>query len=171
MSRLPVRSRCLAAAFLLAAGLPVAAQQPAQRMQAQGQAEDVRYDHAQVLRVEPVYQTLNATRMEERCRTPGGIVVIEPQGAERGRFGRFVDAVRDALGSDSGQPRSVAARPSDASDCQMVQVEREFRRPIAYDVDYVYKGAKYRSRLPVDPGNRLRIRISVTPVVSPVEEQ
>jgi uncharacterized protein YcfJ len=65
----------------------------------------------------------------------------------------------------------VAARPADASDCEMVQVEREFRRPIAYDVDYVYKGAKYRSRLPYDPGNRLRIRISVTPVVSAVAEQ
>ena len=41
----------------------------------------------------------------------------------------------------------------------MVPVEREFRRPIAYDVDYVYKGFKYRSRLavrsrqpPADPG-------------------
>ena len=36
----------------------------------------------------------------------------------------------------------------------MVPVEREFRRLIAYDVDYVYKGDKYRSRLPYDPGNR-----------------
>ena len=30
----------------------------------------------------------------------------------------------------------------------MVTVEREFRRPIAFDVDYMYKGMKYRSRLP-----------------------
>ena len=37
---------------------------------------------------------------------------------------------------------------------------------IAYDVDYVYRGSKYRSRLAEDPGNRLRIRIGVTPVVS-----
>ena len=29
--------------------------------------------------------------------------------------------------------------------------------PIAYDVDYMYKGMKYRSRLPDDPGNRLRV--------------
>lgn len=169
MSRPTALSRCLAAAFLLAAGLPVAAQQPERRNVAQG--EDVRFDHAEVIRVEPVFQTLTATRMEERCRTPGGIVVVEPQGAERGRFGRFVDAVRGALGSDGGQPRSVSARPADASDCQMVRVEREFRRPVAYDVDYVYKGAKYRSRLPEDPGNRLRIRFSVAPVVSPAADQ
>lgn len=169
MPRIPSPTRFLVLAVLLAAGLPLAAQQPAPRPQAQ--AEDVRYDHAQVLRVEPVYQTLNATRMEERCRTPGGMVVVEPRGGERGRFGRFVDVVRDVLGSDGGQPRSVAARPADASDCEMVQVEREFRRPIAYDVDYVYKGAKYRSRLADDPGNRLRIRVSVTPAVSTVAEQ
>ncbi|MNU07500.1 hypothetical protein D3C72_2531200 [compost metagenome] len=46
-------------------------------------------------------------------------------------------------------------------------VGREFRRPIAYDVDYVYKGTKYRSRLPEDPGNRLKIRVSITPWVGP----
>ena len=49
----------------------------------------------------------------------------------------------------------------------MVSVQREFRRPIAFDVDYMYKGMKYRSRLPHDPGNRLRIRVSVTPWVAP----
>ena len=52
--------------------------------------------------------------------------------------------------------------------CRSVPVEREFRRPIAYDVDYVYKGTKYRSRLAEDPGNRLRIRISVMPYVPTV---
>ena len=49
------------------------------------------------------------------------------------------------------------------SNCRLVQVGREFQRPIAYDVDYVYKGTKYRSRLAEDPGNRLRVRVSVTP--------
>ena len=53
----------------------------------------------------------------------------------------------------------------------MVTVEREFRRPIAFDVDYMYKGMKYRSRLPHDPGNRLRIRVSVTPYVPAADER
>jgi hypothetical protein len=57
--------------------------------------------------------------------------------------------------------KAEPARPS----CRMVPVEREFRRPIAYDVDYVYKGFKYRSRLAEDPGNRLRIRVSVMPYI------
>jgi uncharacterized protein YcfJ len=156
---------CLA--VLPAAGL---AQQAAQRSVIQ--TEDVRYDHAQVIRARPVYQTLNATRMEERCRTPDGVVVVEPAGAEKGRFERFVEAVRGVLTGDaaSNEPRTVAARPANAAGCEMVQVERQFRRPIAYDVDYVYKGEKYRSRLPEDPGNLLRVRVSVTPVVGAVDE-
>ncbi|HET8819887.1 MAG TPA: hypothetical protein VFM73_10140 [Xanthomonadaceae bacterium] len=131
------------------------------------QVENVRMDYAQVMRVRPVYQTLHATRMEQRCKTPGGVVVVEPKDGEKGRFERFVDAVRDVLSPDE-VPRTVDAVPRDAIDCDVVRVEREFRRAIAYDVDYVYKGAKYRSRLPHDPGNHLRVRVSVTPVVGPV---
>ncbi|KAG0762855.1 hypothetical protein G6F63_016594 [Rhizopus arrhizus] len=33
-------------------------------------------------------------------------------------------------------------------DCRIVPVGREFRRPIAYDVDYVYKGTKSGCRSP-----------------------
>ena len=132
------------------------------------QVENVRLDYAQVMRVRPVFQTLHATRMEQRCKTPGGIVVVEPRDGEPGRFERFVDAVRDVLSPDE-IPETVDAVPADAIDCDVVQVEREFRRAIAYDVDYVYKGAKYRSRLPHDPGNHLRVRVSVTPVVGPAE--
>ena len=131
------------------------------------QVENVRMDYAQVMRVRPVYQTLHATRMEQRCKTPRGIVVVEPKDGEKGRFERFVDAVRDVLSPDE-IPRTVDAVPADAIDCDVVQVEREFRRAIAYDVDYVYKGAKYRSRLPHDPGNHVRVRVSVTPLVGPV---
>ena len=45
----------------------------------------------------------------------------------------------------------------------MTPVVREYRRPIAYDVDYIYKGSKFRTRLAEDPGNRLRVRVSITP--------
>ena len=44
-------------------------------------------------------------------------------------------------------------------------LDRQFQRPIAYDVDYVVRGVKYRSRLPQDPGNRLRVKVAVTPMV------
>jgi uncharacterized protein YcfJ len=118
------------------------------------QQENVRYAYAQVLRVSPVYQTLTATRMEERCDQ-------SPARADAdSRLTRMVGAVRGAL------VREDQISDADPGNCRAVPVSREFHRPIAYDVDYVYQGAKYRSRLPDDPGNRLRIRIGVTPVVS-----
>ena len=112
------------------------------------QQENVRFDYAQVLRVTPVYQTLTATRIEQRC---------EPAKADS-RLSRAVGAIKDALRREEANGEN--------GNCKPVPVEREFRRPIAYDVDYVYKGAKFRSRLAEDPGNRLRIRIAITPAAA-----
>lgn len=120
------------------------------------QAENVRYAYAQVMHVSPVYQTLTATRIEQQCdQSPRPDVPAT-------RLSRAIGAVKDVLGAEPppATPPPVA--------CRSVAVAREFRRPIAYDVDYVYKGAKFRSRLPVDPGNRLRIRVGVTPMVTGV---
>lgn len=131
------------------------------------QTENVRVEYAQVLRAEPVYQTLRATSMVERCEQSTLV-----QGGEEPRRGiaRVVGAVKDVLTpgkDDTPDDEIVLPADSAAEGCRMVPVEREFRRPIAFDVDYVHKGVKYRSRLPYDPGNRLRVRVSVTPVVPP----
>ena len=47
--------------------------------------------------------------------------------------------------------------------CRTVPVVYQERRLVGYDVEYVYKGEKYMSRLAADPGSRLRIRIAVVP--------
>ncbi|MBD7986985.1 hypothetical protein H9645_02950 [Luteimonas sp. Sa2BVA3] len=122
------------------------------------QAENVRYEYAQVLRAEPVYQTLRATSMVERCEQSS--MVSPEEDEERRGLSRVVGAVRDVLTPGRGDQVEDGDE-----DCRMVPVEREFRRPIAYDVDYVVRGVKYRSRLPNDPGNRLRVKVAVTPVV------
>jgi len=128
------------------------------------QGENVRLDYAHVLKVEPVYQTLRASRTEMRCEDAEPVATPAAE-EDPGRWSRLVSSVRNAFG-DEEQPSpppapSAPLRP----ECRVVPVEREFRRPIAYDVDYVYKGMKYRSRLAEDPGNRLRIRVSVMPHV------
>ena len=123
--------------------------------------ENVRLDYAQVLAVEPVYQTLKASRTEMKCEEVQAPKPPPPQ--DEGRWSKIFDSVKGVFTRDP-EPEArppVAIKPS----CRMVPVEREFRRPIAYDVDYVYKGYKYRSRLAEDPGNRLRIRVSVMPYV------
>lgn len=129
--------------------------------------ENVKLDYAQVLNVEPIYQTLRATRIEEQCEAePAAAVAAAPVESGEGRINRMMDSVKEMF-SRQPEPAAPAAVPptSTRRNCKVVEVPREFRRPIAFDVDYVYKGTKYRSRLPEDPGNRLRIRVSVTPYI------
>lgn len=155
----PSRRRVLAGWLLLLA-LPASAQTvPAEDLALQ--TENVRIEYAEVLRAEPVYQTLHATTMVERCEasTP----VADDQDGKTG-FARVIGAVKGALTPD---PKVEEVAPSAGGECRLVPLEREFRRPVGYDVDYVHRGVKYRSRLPLDPGNRLRVRVTVTPVVSP----
>ncbi len=47
--------------------------------------------------------------------------------------------------------------------CRMVQDAAEERRIIGYDVQYRYRGDVYMSRLDYDPGERVRVRVSVAP--------
>ncbi|MCD9033075.1 hypothetical protein LDO32_15205 [Luteimonas sp. Y-2-2-4F] len=153
------------AAAMPAWGQGIHSGQRAQRaaMQAAPPQENVRIEYARVLSAEPIYQVLRATSMVERCDAASPVAGGEPQQEERRGLSRVVGAVRDVL-SPAEQVEEVA--PSAGGECRMVPVEREFRRPIGYEVDYVHKGVKYRSRLPYDPGNRVRVRVSVTPVVS-----
>ena len=129
------------------------------------QVENVRMDYAQVLRVEPVFQTLTGTRMEQDC---GQQPTRAPRTDAKG-LSRIVGAVKGVLLREDEATDQPAA--DKVAGCRMVPVQREFRRPIAFDVDYLYKGGKYRSRLPEDPGNRLRVRVSVTPDMSSDEKR
>lgn len=128
------------APFLRALSLPLLAV-AAFSAQAQsgnaGQTANVRIEYAQVLRVEPVYQTLRAQAVEQRCDHPAEVTGVAPTNRN----------------------------------CRPVRVERQFQRPVAYDVDYIHRGVTYRSRLPIDPGKRLRVRITVTPDIPPGEKR
>ncbi len=133
--RSPALCACLA---VLALAAPVASAQQAVLVP----SENVRIEYGQVLRAEPIYETRRETWLERQC--PGG---------EKRLLSRIAGAVKDAL-----KPGK-----SEEGECRDVPVEREFRRLAAYEVDYIYKGSKYRSRMPYDPGNRIKLRVSVTP--------
>ena len=153
---MPYPIRSLLTILLMAPAAPAWAQQV---VPPPSQTENVRTEYAQVLRAEPVYQTLRATSMVERCEST---TPVEPEEPKSG-ISRVIGAVRGVLTPD---PKVEEVAPSAGGECRLVPVEREFRRPVGYDVDYVHKGVKYRTRLPQDPGNRLRVRVSVTPIVS-----
>jgi len=53
------------------------------------------------------------------------------------------------------------------TEAQTVPVQDGESEPIlVYDVDYILRGVKYRSRIPYDPGNRLQVQLTVTPVLT-----
>lgn len=53
---------------------------------------------------------------------------------------------------------------STQTQCREVDTVREQRRIVGYDVEYRYRGEVYTSRLSYDPGERLRVRVSVEPL-------
>lgn len=140
--------------------------------------ENVSYGYAQVLRAEEVVERIVTRTPEERCddveyredgRTTGGTVIGALVGAALGnqvgkgdgrKAATVVGAVAGgAIGNNIARQRAEA----EARGCRLVEVEREESQVVGYDVEYMYKGEKYMSRLPYDPGNRLRIRVSVVP--------
>jgi len=142
--------------------------------------ENVTYGYAQVLRADGVYETVITRTPEERCdeveyrqsgKSTAGAVVGAIVGAAVGNQigkgdGRKVATVAGAaaggaIGHNVGKQQEIADAHERA--CRLVEVERQERQLVGYDVEYMYKGEKYLSRLPYDPGNRLRVRVSVTP--------
>ena len=144
--RRPLSSALPIVALLLAA--TVRAQDPSPEVVIP--PENVRYDYAQVLAVKPIYQVLRTTSQERVCD------VAQPG---ESKLSRVVSSVKGRLTGNA----TPEERKAGLSNCRMEAVAREFRRPIAYDVDYVYKGSKFRTRMARDPGNRLRVRVSITP--------
>ena len=144
MKRAPVS---LSMACLLAASAMPAAAQNTDLRNRVVIVENVRYDYAQVLSVRPVYQVLRTTAMERVCDPR------EP--AISATLARVMSAVRSRGSGDRDE--------EDARNCRMEPVAKEHRRTIAYEVDYMYRGSKFRTRMDRDPGNRLRIRVSIAP--------
>ncbi|MBW8369278.1 MAG: glycine zipper 2TM domain-containing protein [Arenimonas sp.] len=140
--------------------------------------ENVSYGYAQVLRADEVVEIQRTRTSEERCddveyrqsgQTTGSTVIGAIVGAALGNQvgkgdGRKAATVAGAVaGGVVGN--NIARNRVDANSrgCRLVEVEREDPVVVGYDVEYMYKGDKYVARLPYDPGNRLRVRVSVMP--------
>jgi len=140
-------------------------------------AENVSYSYAEVTRVDPIYETVRTFVPEERCDgqavrsadPTGGTVVGALVGAALGNQvgkGDGRDAATVAGAVIGGAIGRNAARNEAAlhPGCRIVEVEREQRRVAGYDVEYVHQGRTFMSRMPYDPGDRIRVRISIQPV-------
>ena len=139
---------------------------------------------ADVLRVDPIYNRVRTSNPREVCdevpverrtdngnRAAGtviGAIVGGVLGSTVGKGdGRRAATVAGAVGG--GAVGNNAARGDDRyyegveRHCRVVDDGADENRVVAYDVQYRYRGDVYMSRLNYDPGERLRVRVSVEP--------
>lgn len=153
-------------------------------------ADATHYGWADVLRVDPVYDTHVQAPSYEECYEEQ---VIEPASAEADNGKRAGATVLGAIiggiignrfGKGDGRKAATAAgavaggvvgnnlgsgQPGNAPKyttrrrCPGDDAANSPRRVVAYDVEYRYRGEIYTSRMSGDPGDRMRVRVSVTP--------
>ncbi|NNL55276.1 MAG: glycine zipper 2TM domain-containing protein [Woeseia sp.] len=169
--------------------LMVAAAGPAQA-ERYGQSGAV-YDYATVVNVEPIVRLVTVTTPVRECWDERREYAVDNRRGSSGGatlFGAILGGVLGhQFGSGSGNDAATAAGAllgaaigSDAARRAPRDYEREtYSRPVrrcqtnytsteeervdGYNVTYRYHGQKYRTRMPYDPGERLRIRVDVRP--------
>ncbi len=149
-----------------------------------------RYDYARVLSAEPIvryvtvttpvrdcwrdveYYTVNRPAPGVGASTVAGAVIGGVIGHQFGS-GRGNDAataagtiIGAAIGSEAGRNRHgyISERYSrPVTRCETRIEERQEERIDGYRVTYQYRGERYQTRMPYDPGRELRVRVDIRP--------
>jgi uncharacterized protein YcfJ len=149
--------------------------------------ENVSYAYADVLRTDPIYESYRSAQPREECYDEP-VTYREPDGGDPTGgtvLGAIIGGVLgNQVGSGSGRKAATVAgaviggavgRNVDKNNgpgrtyegtqqrCRVVESGYEDRRIVGFDVEYRFRGEVYVSRLDYDPGDRLRVRVSVTP--------
>jgi len=144
------------------------------------------YSTATVLSASPAYETVRFSEPREECAEERVVYRDRDSGTAGTVIGAIVGGVvGNQVGGGSGRRAATVAgavaggaigrnvdrnngpeRRSEGTErrCQVVDVVREERRLTGYDVEYRLLDEVYFARLPYDPGNKLRVRVSVMPV-------
>lgn len=147
--------------------------------------ENTKYAWADVLRVDPVYDRVEASGPHEECED---VPVARPvDGGNNNAAGTVIGAIvggvlGNTVGKGDGRKAATVAGAvvggavghgvatqddgyytAPERHCRTVQDSAEDRRIVGYDVQYRYRGDVYMSRLDYDPGERMRVRVSVAP--------
>jgi|SRR6185312_3127390 uncharacterized protein YcfJ len=143
--------------------------------------ENAHYGWADVLRADPVQGVTRTEVPRQECydqpvvhqeggNTTAGTVLGAVVGGVLGNTvgkgdGRKAATVLGAVAGGAVGNRATrgGTYESTQTQCRTVSSVSEQRQIIGYDVEYRYHGDVYVSRLSYDPGDRLRVRVSVTP--------
>ncbi len=145
-------------------------------------SDAVHYAWANVTRVNPIFHDVEVADTRQECyeqpvvrRESGGStagtilgavvggVLGNTIGKGDGRRAATVagavagGAVGNRVSGNGGMVHDTVTR------CEPVRNVSTERRIVGYNVEYRYRGQSYMSRMDYDPGERLRVRVSVTP--------
>lgn len=150
------------------------------------------YDYARVVNVEPIVRQVRVETPQRECWTEdqyhepsqartglagpmilGGIIggVIGSRfGDGDGRRAATLAGtlIGSSIGHDVGARRQATSAPPETritsvERCGVRYTESYEERIEGYDVEYEYCGQRHHTRLPYDPGDRMRIRVAVSP--------
>jgi uncharacterized protein YcfJ len=146
------------------------------------------YDYARVVDVNPIIHRVRVTTPREECYTDTVYEEVRPQPAAGPTIlgGIIGAAVGNQVGHGDGRRAATAAgaiigaaignnqaqrrvsgysetRARDVERCSTRYEERYEERIDGYNVTYVYNGRQSTTRLPYDPGDRIRVRVDVRP--------
>lgn len=122
-------------------------------------------DYADVVRVDPLRQQVRVSEPVRECRQ-------EPVPVSQGPFsynhigGTLIGGAIGHHVSVDRQRQLYGEQERLVERCDVRYRDRYEERIDGYDVTYEYAGREYVTRLPYDPGERLRVRVDVTPAAS-----
>lgn len=156
------------------------------------QAAQVNYEYARVVAAKPLYETVRRTEPEQRCREER-VVYQEPlRSRSNNATGTIVGGlIGAAIGNAVGHRKSnqrvgavaggllgasighdvsrrshggVQQRVGTEQRCEVVERSYEEQELVGYQVKYRYHGKTYSTRMDRDPGERVKLRVQVSPV-------
>ena len=153
---------------------------------------ETNYEYAEVLESRPIYQLVEVSTPQEQCweeevavdrryrdndsSTPvivstilgGAIGNAVGHNKSNKRVGAVLGAVLGhSIGRDivRGNSQSGYREYEVVESCQTVYEQHEEERLIGYQVTYLYNGEERSVRTDSDPGDQIRLRVSVQPVL------
>lgn len=145
--------------------------------------EAVHYAWANVTRVNPIFHNVQVSDTAQQCYEQpvvrreggsntagtllgaviGGVLGNTVGKGDGRRAATVVGAVTGGAVGNRVSDNSGRAVHDSVTHCEPMQNVSTERRIVGYNVEYRYRGQSYMSRMDYDPGERLRVRISVTP--------
>lgn len=145
-------------------------------------------DIARVIKVKPIYESVRVSVPEEHCwrerryqsqyhgresytgplvgAVVGGVVGNQ-FGAGSGKTAMTVAGtlLGASIANDIDKDgRAVDYRPAHQRRCETVERYESREEIVAYRVKYRYKGRVYRTRMDHDPGNTIRVHVTIRPI-------